>query len=285
MKKTMKRLSALLIGMMIALSSAMAVYADEGYTYNYDYWGDIQYSPDAYEVSGVYSAVDFGLETGLKTPSGLFVYEDMIYICDTGNNRILEIQRTGSQTLELIRVIDSFKGAPNTLSCQFFDNYYHGKIDYWEARKLRTEHIYKIREKEGLPIKKGLFELLDYIRENGIKCAVATSTRRESAEKTLHTIGAWEYLDNVVYGDSVEHGKPEPDIFLAAADRIGVPPQECIVIEDSINGIKAGHAAGMKVVHVPDTIQIDDTIRALTYCVCEHLGEVPDVIEKLNVQV
>ena len=182
-------------------------------------------------------------------------------------------------------LIDSFKGAPNTLSCQFFDNYYHGKIDYWEARKLRTEHIYKIREKEGLPIKKGLFELLDYIRENGIKCAVATSTRRESAEKTLHTIGAWEYLDNVVYGDSVEHGKPEPDIFLAAADRIGVPPQECIVIEDSINGIKAGHAAGMKVVHVPDTIQIDDTIRALTYCVCEHLGEVPDVIEKLNAQV
>ena len=118
MKKTMKRLSALLIGMMIALSSAMAVYADEGYTYNYDYWGDIQYSPDAYEVSGVYSAVDFGLETGLKTPSGLFVYEDMIYICDTGNNRILEIQRTGSQTLELIRVIDSFKGGegPETFS-------------------------------------------------------------------------------------------------------------------------------------------------------------------------
>ena len=72
---------------------------------------------------------------------------------------------------------------------------------------------------------------------------------------------------------------------MAAAGRIGVPPQECIVIEDSINGIKAGHAAGMKVVHVPDTIQIDDTIRALTYCVCEHLGEVPDVIEKLNAQV
>ena len=66
---------------------------------------------------------------------------------------------------------------------------------------------------------------------------------------------------------------------------LGTQAQECIVIEDSINGIKAGHAAGMKVVHVPDTIQIDDTIRALTYCVCEHLGEVPDVIEKLNAQV
>ena len=95
-------------------------------------------------------------------------------------------------------LIDSFKGAPNTLSCQFFDDYYHGKIDYWEARKLRTEHIYKIREKEGLPIKKGLFELLDYIRENGIKCAVATSTRRESAEKTLHTIGAASTIDRII---------------------------------------------------------------------------------------
>ena len=156
-------------------------------------------------------------------------------------------------------LIDSFKGAPNTLSCQFFDDYYHGKIDYWEARKLRTEHIYKIREKEGLPIKKGLFELLDYIRENGIKCAVATSTRRESAEKTLHTIGAWEYLDNVVYGDSVEHGKPEPDIFLAAAGRIGVPPQECIVIENTFSDeYRTGlvvHVAHQGLRHMTDVCQ------------------------------
>lgn len=179
-------------------------------------------------------------------------------------------------------LIDSFKGAPNNLSCQFFDDYYHGKIDYWEARELRTKRVYQIRETEGIPVKKGLFTLLDFIRDNGLKCAVATSTRRESAEKTLHTIGAWEYLDNVVYGDSVEHGKPEPDIFLRAAEKIGVNPLECIVIEDSINGIKAGYAAQMKVVHVPDTIAIDEDIRALTYCVCADLGEVPEVIGKLN---
>lgn len=176
-------------------------------------------------------------------------------------------------------LIDSFKGAPSTLSCQFFDDYYKGKIDYWETRKLRTQRVYEIRETEGIPIKKGLFTLLDYIREKGIRCAVATSTRRESAEKTLHTIGAWEYLDTVVYGDSVAHGKPEPDIFLMAAQEIGVQPSECIVIEDSINGIKAGYAAGMKVVHVPDTIIIDDDIRALTYQVCKELGDVPKVIE------
>lgn len=178
-------------------------------------------------------------------------------------------------------LIDSFKGAPASLSCQFFDNYYKGKIDYWETRKLRSEYVYRLREKEGIPVKKGLFMLLDYIRRKQLKCAVATSTRRESAENTLHIIGAWEYLDKVVYGDSVKHGKPEPDIFLMAAEQIGIEPKECVVIEDSINGIKAGYAAGMKVVHVPDTIQIDDNIRALTYRVCEDLEEVIDVVDEI----
>jgi HAD superfamily hydrolase (TIGR01509 family) len=179
-------------------------------------------------------------------------------------------------------LIDSFKGAPNQLSKQFFDQYFQGKYDYWGARELRTQYIMKLREKEGIPVKPGLFTLLEYIREHQLKCAVATSTRRESAEKTLHTIGAWEYLDAVVYGDSVEHGKPEPDIFLKAAEILGLNTADGIVIEDSINGIKAGYAAGIKVVHVPDTILIDDEIRALTYHVCDELSEVVRVVEKLN---
>jgi beta-phosphoglucomutase-like phosphatase (HAD superfamily) len=86
----------------------------------------------------------------------------------------------------------------------------------------------------------------------------------------------------VVYGDEVEHGKPEPDIFLKAAETIHVAPEHCIVIEDSINGIKAGHAAAMHVVHVPDTIIIGEDIRALTNDVCEDLTQVIDVIKMLN---
>jgi HAD superfamily hydrolase (TIGR01509 family) len=178
-------------------------------------------------------------------------------------------------------LVDSFKGAPNYLSKSFFDDYFKGKIDFWETRQMRTDFVYELRKKEGIPIKKGLFVLLDYIREHNIKCAVATSTKRESAENTLHNIGAWDYLDAVVYGDSVEHGKPEPDIFLLAAENISVSPDECIVIEDSINGIKAGFAAGMKVIHVPDTIVIGDEIRALTYKVCESLDEIPQIIDEL----
>lgn len=181
-----------------------------------------------------------------------------------------------------MRLIDSFKGAPVTLSKQLFDDYYKGKIDYWEARRLRTEHVHFIREREGIPVKKGLQELLAYIREQELVCAVATSTRRSSAEETLRTIGAAPYLSAVVYGDEVEHGKPAPDIFLKAAAALGVMPRECIVIEDSINGIQAGAAAGMRVVHVPDTIMIDDEIRALTFTVCDSLEKVIPVLERLN---
>ena len=179
-------------------------------------------------------------------------------------------------------LIDSFKGAPAELCCKFFDDYYKGVIDYWEAKELRTQHVYKIRETEGIPVKKGVKDIFEYIRNNGLKCAVATSTRRESAEKTLHEIGVWDYLDAVVYGDEVEHGKPEPDIFLRAAKAIGVNPSEAVVVEDSINGIKAGYAAGMRVVHIPDTIAIDDDIRKLTYMVCADLNGLIDVVESIN---
>lgn len=179
-------------------------------------------------------------------------------------------------------LIDSFKGAPAELCCKFFDDYYKGVIDYWEAKEIRTQHVYKIRETEGIPVKKGVKDIFEYIRNNGLKCAVATSTRRESAEKTLHEIGVWDYLDAVVYGDEVEHGKPEPDIFLRAAKAIGVNPSEAVVVEDSINGIKAGYAADMRVVHIPDTIAIDDDIRKLTYMVCDDLNGLIDVVESIN---
>lgn len=110
MKKTLTRIGALAICAVLTLCSGLTVHAEEGYTYNYDWWGDIQYSPDAYEVVDVFTAVELGLDTKLNTPQGLFVHDNMIYICDTGNNRIIEIERTGQAELKVTRVIDSFKG-------------------------------------------------------------------------------------------------------------------------------------------------------------------------------
>lgn len=110
MKKTLKRIGALAVSVLLMAGHCMTAHAEEGYTYNYDWWGDVQYSPDAYSVVGVYTAAEMGLEKGFSSPGGLFVYEDMVYICDTGNNRIVELKRTGREKLELCRVIEEFSG-------------------------------------------------------------------------------------------------------------------------------------------------------------------------------
>ncbi len=100
----------------IALSSSMVVSAEEGYTYNFDWWGDVQYSPDAYSVVEVFTAAELGLEQNFRLPQGMFAFKDMLYICDTGNNRIVELKRTDIDEFEVCRIIDEFKGGdgPNT---------------------------------------------------------------------------------------------------------------------------------------------------------------------------
>lgn len=112
MKRLAKRIGALVAACLMILVSMpiQAQAAEKGYTYTYDYWGDVQYSPDAYEVVGTYTAVDFGLDKKMTSPQGLFVYEDYIYICDTNNNRILELQRTGAKEIKLVREITEFTG-------------------------------------------------------------------------------------------------------------------------------------------------------------------------------
>jgi HAD superfamily hydrolase (TIGR01509 family) len=179
-------------------------------------------------------------------------------------------------------LVNKFKGAPAQLSAHYFDEYFKGEYDYWQMRQERTDYIHEMRKTTGVPVKYGLYTLLEAIRQRRLKCAVATSTQRQSAMNSLMEIGAMSYLDTVVYGDEVENGKPAPDIFLRAATSIGVETSECIVIEDSINGIKAGHAAGMKVVHVPDTIDITEDIAALTDCICHNLAQVVTVLDYWN---
>lgn len=110
MSRGRKTIGLLAISVLLMINLPVTVHAEEGYTYNYDWWYDVQYSPDAYTVAGVFTAQDLGLDTRLSAPEGLFVYESMVYICDTGNNRILELERDAPDSLELKRVIDSFQG-------------------------------------------------------------------------------------------------------------------------------------------------------------------------------
>lgn len=110
MKRKITRFGAIAACVVLVCSTPITVRAEEGYTYNYDYWGDVQYSPDAYSVAGVFTSADLKLESKLNAPQGMFVNGDRVYVCDTGNNRILELERDNTDALKLVREIDSFYG-------------------------------------------------------------------------------------------------------------------------------------------------------------------------------
>lgn len=111
MKRMIKRIGALVLGAVILGTSSMAVCAaDRNYTYNYDWWGDVQGSPDFYTVSSVYTSTDLGLDVNLSAPQGLFVSGSLMYLCDTGNNRIIELEKVSRNEIEVRRIIEEFKG-------------------------------------------------------------------------------------------------------------------------------------------------------------------------------
>ena len=112
MKKKFTRIAAVILSTVIAATSSVTAFAERGsYTYNYDYWEDVQDGPDFYSVSAVLTATDVGLETNFKSPQGLYVHDNMIYVLDSGNNRIVELERVSQEKLKVSRIIDSFKGS------------------------------------------------------------------------------------------------------------------------------------------------------------------------------
>lgn len=106
-----------------------------------------------------------------------------------------------------------------------------------------------------LPEKPGLHEILDFFRSHGVKMAVASSSHRLPIERNLEQSGVRDYFEAVVSGEDVSRGKPDPEAFLTAAERLGLSPADCYVFEDSLNGIRAGRAAGCCTVMIPDLIQ------------------------------
>lgn len=117
MKKIIKSIGTLTLASMVFAASSLSVLASgETYTYNYDYWGDVQNSPDPYTVTNVYTASSFGLDINFRSPQGMFVKDNMVYICDTGNNRIVQLERTGTEQFEVVRIFDSIKGNTDVTS-------------------------------------------------------------------------------------------------------------------------------------------------------------------------
>ena len=135
-----------------------------------------------------------------------------------------------------------------------------------------------------MPHKPGLVTFLEYLHARRVPRAVATSTATAIATDLLERAGVRHHFTVIVGGDQVERGKPAPDIFLAAATRLGSPPDECLVLEDSGPGIRAAAAAGMRPILVPDRSEPAPEVRQLAYAVVGSLADAQSVIEQLLVE-
>ena len=158
-----------------------------------------------------------------------------------------------------------------------YDNY--GKDFPFEEYDRRASAMYnEYIAEHGVPVKEGVRETLEALAKAGAKIAVASSTRREKVLRLLASAGIDRYFTAVVGGDTVTHSKPHPEIFLKACEALGVTPEEAIAVEDSHNGIRSAHAAGMKALMVPDLLPATDDIRPLCTAVLPDLLAVKDYL-------
>lgn len=165
------------------------------------------------------------------------------------------------------------------LASKMMKDIFGERFDYSAIREVRRRLVAERLERYGLEKKPGLDEILAFLREKGIKAAVATATPIALTLQHLEKIAVADRFDAIVSAKQVPHGKPAPDVYLYACEQIGEAPGDCIAVEDSPNGIRSAHAAGCRTVMVPDLTEPDDEIRPLIYGVARTLAQVRQFID------
>lgn len=146
-------------------------------------------------------------------------------------------------------------------------------LEFMEAcSKMERKRV----KEEGIPVKRGAKEILEFLRSEGCKIGLASSTRKSRVLENLEMSGFQDYFQIVIGGDMVKNGKPDPEIYLCACKELSVVPEETYAVEDSPNGIRSAYHAGMMPIMVPDLIMPADEIRNLTVVCKKDLLEVID---------
>lgn len=163
----------------------------------------------------------------------------------------------------------------------FFKDYFKNNKDFDVDRYMEDYYRYmdEYLFKKGPEKKFFIKEILDFLKENNILTAVASSSELNYINNNLEKTDLDRYIDEKVSGSDVKQSKPFPDIFLEAARKLGVNPEECIVLEDSKNGVIAGKSAGMKVIMIPDLYNPEDDVKNKVDYIAKDLEVAKKIIE------
>ena len=137
---------------------------------------------------------------------------------------------------------------------EYFKEKYGEAFPFEKFQELYRQCFQEYVKENGLPVKEGLHEILDFLWREGIPMAVATSSGQEHAEVNLKREGIFQYFQAVISGNMVSKGKPWPEIYEKACRALNLLPEQVLALEDSYSGLRAAHAAGMITVMVPDLL-------------------------------
>jgi HAD superfamily hydrolase (TIGR01509 family) len=155
---------------------------------------------------------------------------------------------------------------------QVFANLLPSHIEAAEFDALWKSRFFEMLNGD-VPLKAGAHDLLSYLKDHNVPVAVVTSSIRSKAEDMLRRSGLIGYIDMLVAGDDVTQGKPHPDIYIKAAECLGIRAATCLALEDSNNGVRAAYGAGAVVVQIPDLMPPDDDARRMTHAAVSCLDD------------
>lgn len=174
------------------------------------------------------------------------------------------------------------RAANSRLSEANLHEFFGPTADYKRIRAKRIELMDAHIAKNGVEPKPGIFELLDYLRANGISSAITSSSPMDRIRAHLGSLGLFHRFDRVCSGYDVPWGKPAPDIYLKGAAVLGLRPEECLALEDAPTGILSAYRAGCATVMIPDQDQPDADTEKLLYAKADNLLDVIDLLEYLR---
>lgn len=171
-------------------------------------------------------------------------------------------------------------GMTPIISREIYMEHFGDKFPYKEIRAERMRIAEEIIKTKGVPVKRGLYDLINYLNKINMKKAVATSTSRDNALNLLKQAQIDNFFDCIVCGDEVVNSKPNPEIFLKVADKLQCSYNKCLVLEDSEAGIAAAHEAGMLSIAIPDMKEPSKEVQKLAFKRMNSLVDVQAFLEE-----
>lgn len=153
-------------------------------------------------------------------------------------------------------------------------------FDPVEFRRLNKIYMDEEVKVNGLKIKQGLIELLDFLKTKGLKLAVASSSSNEKIRQRFEQARlSMDYFDYIIGGDKVTNPKPDPQIYTTTCKVLGIKPEETIALEDSDSGIRSAYFAGVKPILIPDVKEPSEETKLMAFRQYNNLSQVIDLFK------